>query len=340
MTKTVLIAVSLLMVIGGPVPAQETPPPILDMHIHARGVGGFGPPPVAVCVPVDPWPAWDPARPYGEAYAELFQRTCDDPMTSPGTDSGLISETLEVMQRRNVYGVLSGSASRVAEWVAAAPRRFFAGLEISLAREGGGIGPDSLRTLHQAGRLDVLGEVFNQYAGIAPDDERMEPYWTAAEELDLPVAIHVGTSFPGVRYLGSKEYLARLHDPLTLEQALIEHPRVRVYLMHAGFPMLEELLTLLYNHPQVYVGVGAWIVFHPRAEVDRFLRGMVEAGFSNRIMYGSDAQIWPEGIERGIEVIEEAPYLTEAQKRDILYGNAARFLRLSAEQMARQRAGR
>ena len=29
-----------------------------------------------------------------------------------------------------------------------------------------------------------------------------------------------------------------------------------------------------------------------------------------------------------------APFLDEAQKRDILYNNAARFLRLSAEQIA------
>jgi predicted TIM-barrel fold metal-dependent hydrolase len=34
-------------------------------------------------------------------------------------------------------------------------------------------------------------------------------------------------------------------------------------------------------------------------------------------------------------VIEDAPFLTAAQKRDILYNNAARFLRLSKEEIAR-----
>lgn len=33
----------------------------------------------------------------------------------------------------------------------------------------------------------MLGEVGNQYAGIALDDARMEPYWALAEELDIPV---------------------------------------------------------------------------------------------------------------------------------------------------------
>jgi hypothetical protein len=49
--------------------------------------------------------------------------------------------------------------------------------------------------------------------------------------------------------------------------------------------------------------------------------------------------VWPGVIERSIAVINEAPFLTAAQKRDILYDNAARFLRLSSDEMARHRAG-
>jgi hypothetical protein len=52
-------------------------------------------------------------------------------------------------------------------------------------------------------------------------------------------------------------------------------------------------------------------------------------------MFGSDQMIWPEAIERAIQSIEDAPFLTEQQKRDILYNNAARFFRLSEEDIAR-----
>jgi hypothetical protein len=38
---------------------------------------------------------------------------------------------------------------------------------------------------------------------------------------------------------------------------------------------------------------------------------------------------WPGAIERGLSAIQEAPFLSEAQKRDILYNNAVRFLRLT-----------
>jgi predicted TIM-barrel fold metal-dependent hydrolase len=36
-----------------------------------------------------------------------------------------------------------------------------------------------------------------------------------------------------------------------------------------------------------------------------------------------------------VRVIRNAPFLTAAQKRDIFYNNAARFLRLSKEEIAR-----
>jgi uncharacterized protein len=105
--------------------------------------------------------------------------------------------------------------------------------------------------------------------------------------------------------------------------------------MHAGYPMLDDLLTVLYAHPQVYVDVGVIVFTQPRPAFYRYLQGIVEAGFAKRVMFGSDQMVWPEVIERSIAVIEEAPFLSEEQKRDILYNNAARFLRLSEEEMAR-----
>jgi predicted TIM-barrel fold metal-dependent hydrolase len=43
-------------------------------------------------------------------------------------------------------------------------------------------------------------------------------------------------------------------------------------------------------------------------------------------------------IGKAVESTEEAPFLNASQKRDILYNNAARFLRLSKEDIARDHA--
>lgn len=55
---------------------------------------------------------------------------------------------------------------------------------------------------------------------------------------------------------------------------------------------------------------------------------LVRDGLGKRLMFGSDQMRWPEKIGEAIEAIEEADFLSEDQKRDIFYNNAARFLRL------------
>jgi len=54
-------------------------------------------------------------------------------------------------------------------------------------------------------------------------------------------------------------------------------------------------------------------------------------------MWGSDQMVWPRTIEVAIKTIEDAPLLSAEQKRDIFYNNAARFLRLSKEEIAKHR---
>lgn len=308
--------------------------PIIDMHMHALPADAQGPPPLAMCTPMK-FPAWDPATPYGAQFMDMAKNpTCDDPVWSPETDEEVKLQTLDIMNRCNIVGVLSGTPDRVADWMETSPDRFLPGIgfQIGGARE---YSPETLRDLHEDDRLAVLAEVVNQYVGIEPNDERMEPYWALAEELELPVGIHIGTGPPGVIYLGAPNYRARMHSPLTLEEVLVRHPRLRVYIMHAGFPMLDDLLALMYSHPQVYVEVGVIVHTQPRPAFYRYLRGIRDAGFGDRIMFGSDQMVWPETIERGIRVIEEAPFLNDDEKRDIFYNNAARFLRFSEETIAR-----
>jgi predicted TIM-barrel fold metal-dependent hydrolase len=63
-----------------------------------------------------------------------------------------------------------------------------------------------------------------------------------------------------------------------------------------------------------------------------YIRRIVEAGFEDRVMFGTDQMIWPKLMRTSISVIDQADYLTPQQKRDILYNNAARFLRLDTAQ--------
>lgn len=129
-----------------------------------------------------------------------------------------------------------------------------------------------------------------------------------------------------------------MSSPLLLEDVLVKHPKLRINVMHAGYPMLDDTLALLYAHPQVYVDTGVIVYSQPRPAFYRYLQTLVDAGFGERVMFGSDQMVWPETIERSIAVIDEAPFLSAQQKRDILYNNAARFLRLDEATQAKHRA--
>ena len=84
----------------------------------------------------------------------------------------------------------------------------------------------------------------------------------------------------------------------------------------------------MYAHPQVYVDLGVIDWTRPFANFHDYLRRLIEVGFGNRILFGSDQMVWPEAISIAITNIMNAKFLSEDQKKDILYRNAQRFLRL------------
>ena len=266
----------LMLAVAAPTPAQPGSP-IIDMHLHALPAASNGPPPLGLCAPFLEYPLASFSKEWGKTFIAWQKKPpCRDPVWSPQTDQELMQQTITVMKRRNVFGVLSGTTDRVRQWSEAAPGRFIAGLQFQLGRDT--ISPAELRAMYQAKQFAVFAEVTNQYVGIGPSDPQFEPYLAVAEELDIPVGIHVGTGPPGAPYLGAEKYRAALHSPLTLEDALVRHPKLRLYIMHAGWPMLDDLLAVLWTHPQVYLEVGGLVFALPRPEFNRFLQRIVEAG--------------------------------------------------------------
>ena len=149
------------------------------------------------------------------------------------------------------------------------------------------------------------------------------------------MGVHLGEGPPGGPYWAAPRYRARLTDPLQLEEVLIRHPKLRLYVMHYGSPLVDEMIAVLFSHPQVYVDIAGNNWAHPRPHFYGQLRRLIDAGFIKRIMWGSDQMVWPRAIDVGIEAIESAPFLSQEQKRDIFYNNAARFLRLTGEEIAK-----
>jgi uncharacterized protein len=177
-------------------------------------------------------------------------------------------------------------------------------------------------------RFLVLGEVGAQYAGLSLSDPKLEPYLAIAEKYDIPVGIHTGLSFPGVPYDPCcPKFRTHLGNPQTIEEALVRHPKLRIYLMHGGVPFMQETIAIMSLYPQVYADIAVIDWIGPRELFHDYLRTMIKHGFGKRLMFGSDQMHWAEAIEMAIEGVESADFLSEEQKRDIFCNNAARFLK-------------
>lgn len=243
------------------------------------------------------------------------------------TDEALMNATINAMKRFNIVkAIVSGPLDLVERWRVAAPDQVIGSPHFPKLLPYPELA--DLKRRYQQGTLAAMAETLGQYAGLTPGDPKLDPYFALAEELDIPVGLHMGLSNPGITYNLAPEYRAANGNPLLLEELVVRRPKLRVYIMHAGYPYLDETIALMWAHPQVYADVAVinWLL--PRAGFHRYLQGLVDAGLGDRLMFGSDQMIWPETIEKAIEGIESAPFLSDQQKWAIFYDNAARFLRL------------
>ncbi|THH37774.1 amidohydrolase family protein [Neolewinella litorea] len=300
-------------------------PPIIDIHVHTLRVNP------AFTTPLCPWflsdmPGGDPRDPA----PPIFNSDCADPLPAAASDDELREAILARIRDLNMTMVAFGDPGVLHEWAAAAPP--------GLILPGIGINTDmpvaDFRDSLSSGFYRVVAEVAPQYRGMSPSDTVFTPYFSVAEELNIPVGIHMGTGGNGQANIGQPAYRASLGNPLLLEDLLARHPKMKIWVMHAGYPLVDELIALMGAHAYVYLDVSGFIWSYPLDEVHYVIRRLVQAGFGKRIMYGTDFIYWPRMIETSIGVIENARYLSADQKRDILFNNAARFFRMNHEDFA------
>jgi hypothetical protein len=320
-----------LLTIAARLEAKPASPaePIIDMHVHAMISNREHP---ARTCPNNQPVTYDPVDPVS-ADVNSITESCPRPIFSETDRAQFEKHSVRALRDAGVRrAVLIGSDEVLDRWQRMAPGLFIP------ADGPGGITTEELqglRSRERSGGIQVFAEVSFQYFGISADDPRADAFWSLAEERDVPVGIHLGMGMPVVGdYARSDPYRVALTSPFQLESVLKKHPRLRVYAMHAASPLTEEMIAMLFTYPNLYVDVAANDWNMPRAQFYSELKRMVDAGFSKRIMFGSDQTIFPQAIGIAVRTIAAAPFLTAQQKRDIFYNNAARFLRLTPEQIA------
>ncbi len=294
--------------------------PIIDIHVHSISMGSFQ------MGDMCPWfleemPGTDPKT--GMSFPS---KDCVDPWKPAKNDDELTEAFLETIERLNITAVVfCDNPKMLYRWKKAAPNRIIPGIGVSTPQD---ITVEAMRDSLSSGFYKVMSECAPQYQGMSPSDMSLDAYFAIAEELDIPVGIHMGTGGNGMTNIMGTKYRAAMGNPLELEDLLHRHPKLRVWIQHAGYPFTDELIAVMGWNAYVFLDISGFIWSYPLEEIHMVIKRLVQAGFGRRIMYGTDFMGYPKMIEASIGVIQNASYLTEEQKRDILYNNAARFLRI------------
>ena len=311
MNKQKLLLTILLSWVTIYLAAQDGKLPIIDMHQHAHNKmwrTETGEPLPRICTP----------EPCVHAPAKYSK------------DEDILKYTLEAIKKYYIVrAVISNTDFEVVKyWTSKAPDVFMPGFSFDHPIN---VNINLLRTEIKNGNIKVMGEILTQYSGLSPDDINLEPFFELAEEEDIPIQIHTtGTGDPN-----STTFSIKAGNPLNLESVMKRHPKLRIYLENAGWPFVQELAALMYRYPNVYADLSTYTWIYPRTTFYKHLKELIDIGLGKRLMYGSDQMVWPEAIDLSIEAINSADFLTQEQKRNIFYNNAARFLKLSKDEIAK-----
>lgn len=157
-------------------------------------------------------------------------------------------------------------------------------------------------------------KLYPTYNCFYPNDPMLYPVYQKAEELQLPVMVHTGSSV----FTGSR---LKYGDPMFLDDVAVDFPDLTVLMVHSGRGFwYDRAFFLARLHTNLYMEVAG---LPPQRLMEYFPDLERNA---DKIVFGSD---WPgvTSIKKNIEIIRSLP-LAPATVEKILGGNAARILKI------------
>ncbi len=195
------------------------------------------------------------------------------------------------------------------ERVAAMCRRFperFSGLAGVDPTEG----MDGLYQLeHAIKELGFVGaHLYPHWFEMAPDHARYYPIYAKCCELGIPIQMQVGHC---LRY-SEERPLRSVGRPITLDTIACHFPQLKLVGIHIGWPWVEEMISVAYKHPNVYIGSDAYAPAYWSKEFVHF----IDSWGSKKVIFGTD-----------FPVVDPERARADIEKLDIRAESKRRFLR-------------
>ena len=197
----------------------------------------------------------------------------------------------------------------VADVVRKYPKRFkgLAGIDPTEGMNG-------VRELeHAIGELGFVGaHVYPHWFEMAPHHRKYYPFYAKCVELDIPIQMQVGHCL-----LYSRERpLRSVGRPITLDTIACDFPELKIIGIHTGWPWVEEMISVAWKHPNVYIGSDAYAPKFWKPEFVRF----IDSWGQDKVLFGTDFPIID--FERATREINELG-LKEDSKQKLLWKNTA-----------------
>lgn len=166
-------------------------------------------------------------------------------------------------------------------------------------------GMKSIHELDEAvNKLELRGlKMLPSYAHCACNDTRVFTIYERAQELDIPVLLHMG-------WAPLPDNLMKWQVPLPLEEVALAFPELKIIVGHAAWPWVDDCLVLMASHRNVYADFALWFNFPLfLEEMTRTIVKAKQMHVMNRLLWGTDYPAVESfgGYGAYIEVVRRIP---------------------------------
>ena len=210
------------------------------------------------------------------------------------------------------------SNEAVAEVVRRHPDRFVGSGTVNPLGKPGAVARAVRRLVRELGMKVIRLEPYmygDGVTGLAPNDKHYWPVYLEAQELGVAVAIQVGHTGPLLP--------SECGRPIYLDEVALAFPELTIVGCHLGQPWHEEMMTLAWKHPNVYVETSARTPKHWPASFVEFARGWGQ----DKVLWATDYPLL--SFERTLGELEALGLGAEVVRK-VVRDNALRAFKLEA----------
>lgn len=148
--------------------------------------------------------------------------------------------------------------------------------------------------------------------GLAPNDKKMYPLYAKCIELGIVCSMQVGQS--------AEPLTSEPGHPMYADQVALDFPNLTIVLTHTGWPWIDEWMSMVWKHPNVYGNIGAYM---PSALDESLIKFFDSPRGQDKVLWATNGF----GLTRCKKEFLELPIKDET-KIKVLRENALRVFKL------------